>query len=135
MPQGEAIPLMRRRRRCSKRPPGGEGGGRGITVNIVHPGSTTTDMNPANGEQARRNARARLSSATARPTTSLLWSRLLPVPKPARSMAPVSPLTVASTPDELLAAATSALVAAALRTQLPRSRLAGCAARYARKVC
>lgn len=52
MPQGEAIPLMRRRRRCSKRPPGGEGGGRGITVNIVHPGSTTTDMNPADGEQA-----------------------------------------------------------------------------------
>lgn len=27
-------------------------GGRGITVNIVHPGSTDTDMNPANGTQA-----------------------------------------------------------------------------------
>ncbi|WP_342735268.1 SDR family NAD(P)-dependent oxidoreductase [Bradyrhizobium sp. B117] len=27
-------------------------GGRGITVNIVHPGSTDTDMNPANGAQA-----------------------------------------------------------------------------------
>ncbi|MCA6105675.1 SDR family NAD(P)-dependent oxidoreductase [Bradyrhizobium cenepequi] len=27
-------------------------GGRGITVNIVHPGSTDTDMNPAEGEQA-----------------------------------------------------------------------------------
>ena len=27
-------------------------GPRGITVNIVHPGSTDTDMNPANGEHA-----------------------------------------------------------------------------------
>jgi 3-oxoacyl-[acyl-carrier protein] reductase len=27
-------------------------GGRGITVNIVHPGSTDTDMNPAEGNQA-----------------------------------------------------------------------------------
>ncbi len=27
-------------------------GPRGITVNIVHPGSTDTDMNPANGERA-----------------------------------------------------------------------------------
>lgn len=27
-------------------------GGRGITVNLVHPGSTDTDMNPADGERA-----------------------------------------------------------------------------------
>jgi NAD(P)-dependent dehydrogenase (short-subunit alcohol dehydrogenase family) len=27
-------------------------GPRGITVNLVHPGSTNTDMNPANGEDA-----------------------------------------------------------------------------------
>ncbi len=27
-------------------------GPRGITVNVVHPGSTNTDMNPAEGEQA-----------------------------------------------------------------------------------
>jgi NAD(P)-dependent dehydrogenase (short-subunit alcohol dehydrogenase family) len=27
-------------------------GGRGITVNLVQPGSTDTDMNPSNGESA-----------------------------------------------------------------------------------
>ena len=35
-------------------------GGRGITVNIVHPGSTNTDMNPADGEQAEAQ-RARMA--------------------------------------------------------------------------
>ncbi|MBO4228220.1 SDR family NAD(P)-dependent oxidoreductase [Bradyrhizobium neotropicale] len=35
-------------------------GGRGITVNIVHPGSTDTDMNPAEGEQAAAQ-RARMA--------------------------------------------------------------------------
>jgi len=29
-----------------------EVGSRGITVNLVHPGPTDTDMNPAQGEQA-----------------------------------------------------------------------------------
>ncbi|MGY3619016.1 SDR family NAD(P)-dependent oxidoreductase [Bradyrhizobium sp. USDA 10063] len=35
-------------------------GSRGITVNIVHPGSTDTDMNPAEGEQAAAQ-RARMA--------------------------------------------------------------------------
>jgi len=35
-------------------------GGRGITVNIVHPGSTNTDMNPADGVQAEAQ-RARMA--------------------------------------------------------------------------
>jgi 3-oxoacyl-[acyl-carrier protein] reductase len=35
-------------------------GGRGITVNIVHPGSTDTDMNPANGDGAAAQ-RARMA--------------------------------------------------------------------------
>jgi 3-oxoacyl-[acyl-carrier protein] reductase len=35
-------------------------GSRGITVNIVHPGSTDTDMNPAQGEQAAAQ-RARMA--------------------------------------------------------------------------
>jgi NAD(P)-dependent dehydrogenase (short-subunit alcohol dehydrogenase family) len=35
-------------------------GGRGITVNIVHPGSTNTDMNPADGE-ASAAQRARMA--------------------------------------------------------------------------
>jgi 3-oxoacyl-[acyl-carrier protein] reductase len=35
-------------------------GGRGITVNIVHPGSTNTDMNPAHGE-ASAAQRARMA--------------------------------------------------------------------------
>jgi 3-oxoacyl-[acyl-carrier protein] reductase len=35
-------------------------GSRGITVNVVHPGSTDTDMNPAEGEQAAAQ-RARMA--------------------------------------------------------------------------
>ena len=35
-------------------------GGKGITVNIVHPGSTNTDMNPADGEAAA-SQRARMA--------------------------------------------------------------------------
>jgi 3-oxoacyl-[acyl-carrier protein] reductase len=35
-------------------------GSRGITVNIVHPGSTDTDMNPANGDGAAAQ-RARMA--------------------------------------------------------------------------
>jgi NAD(P)-dependent dehydrogenase (short-subunit alcohol dehydrogenase family) len=35
-------------------------GPRGITVNVVHPGSTDTDMNPAAGEQAEEQ-RARMA--------------------------------------------------------------------------
>jgi NAD(P)-dependent dehydrogenase (short-subunit alcohol dehydrogenase family) len=49
-------------------------GPRGITVNVVHPGSTDTDMNPANGEHAdaQRNMMAIPRFAEPRDIASLV---------------------------------------------------------------
>lgn len=43
-------------------------GSRGITVNVVHPGSTNTDMNPANGEHAEAQRKAMCIPRYAEPT-------------------------------------------------------------------